>query len=195
MLPLDAKTPLSCPPLLCNMYPLHITHIWDVDTPTAPRLPIVALCRLFPTGFPLPLVRLPPPESPMYHLLITFLSSLRSVAGTLCNTLYPPCHWRQKYPRLWPHTHNDQSFLSPHSSKNHTYRKKIKPYLKQLHHQNNHSWYLCNGHTLPISIGKIVLHTCVILVVLLYNRVGAVNEDMKSTLFISKHEISKSTTT
>ena len=82
--PLGATTPSSFAPLLFTLSPLYTHKIRDVAPPTAPRLPAVSLCISYQTGFPLPLVRLPPLAYPMSHLLIALLSSPCSVAGTLC---------------------------------------------------------------------------------------------------------------
>ena len=56
---------------------LPCTHqIRELAPPTDPQLPVVSLCRSSPTGFPLPLLRLAPPASPISCLLIALFASL-----------------------------------------------------------------------------------------------------------------------
>ena len=56
--PLGATTPPSWSPILRTLYPLYTPQIRDLAPPNAPRLPAIALCRSYTTGFLLPLVRL-----------------------------------------------------------------------------------------------------------------------------------------
>ena len=86
------------------MFPLHTPQIRDVAPPNEPQFPAVSICRSLPTAFLLPFIRLPPPASPVSHLLTASLASPWSVAGTPCVSLLPSSTLPSKGPISLTHT-------------------------------------------------------------------------------------------
>ena len=94
---------LLCP-LLCALSPLHTPQMRDVAPPTVPQLSIVALCKSYLTGFPLPRVCILPPVSHMSHLLIDLLYSTWSFAGTPWESFLSYFPFTPKGPTFPTHT-------------------------------------------------------------------------------------------